>query len=72
MHKSNILQLVLQVFNTGTPTLALQEEKKNLKTFWQHKPTQPMLPLALADKLPRFEQMDKTLSFSSGHCQTQA
>lgn len=72
MHKSSILQLVLQVFNIGTPALGLQEEKKNLKTFWQHKPLQPRLPLALGDKLICLKQMDKTLSLASGHCQTQA
>lgn len=70
MHKSHILHLILQVFNIETPTLGLEEEKKNLKTFWQHKPTQPRLPLALGDELTRLKQMDKMLPLASGHCQS--
>lgn len=60
MHKSNTLQLILQVFNIGTPTLVLQEEKKNLKSF-----TEPRLPLALGDELTGLKPMDKMLSLAT-------
>lgn len=59
MHKSNSLQLILQVLNIGTPNIGAaggEEKPENLLAAPAHT---TKAPLALGDKLTRLKQMDK-------------